>query len=266
MQKEAEYKGNTIMMSMNSYKDLVNSTDGKNVFWTDNQDTELPIKMPTSGIASAVQPYTIPEQLHATAAMRQNLPALKVMRNNKEQTWSWNQFVRDTRAFSKGLIKVGIDERKAINIMGFNAPEWAIAFFGSIFHNNVVSGVYITNTSQACLYQAQHSEAQILAVDTEEQLTLYMNIIDQLPEVKAIICWGIEKIPEQFAKDSRVFQWRDFMKLGDSVKEAQVDAIIEKQSPGQCCVLVYTSGTTGNPKGVMLSHDNMIFGNKIIVQ
>ena len=43
---------------------------------------------------------------------------------------------------------------KAVNIMGFNSPEWAIAFFGSILHNNVVSGVYITNGSDACKYQA----------------------------------------------------------------------------------------------------------------
>lgn len=74
--------------------------------------------------------------------------------------------------------------------MGFNSPEWAVAFFGAIAHNNVVSGVYITNGPQACQYQAQHSEAQALVVDTAEQLTLYMSIIDQLPEVKAIICWG----------------------------------------------------------------------------
>lgn len=43
--------------------------------------------------------------------------------------------------------------------MGFNAPEWAIAFFGSIFANNIPSGVYTTNNSEACFYQANHSEA-----------------------------------------------------------------------------------------------------------
>lgn len=52
--------------------------------------------------------------------------------------------------------------------MGFNCPEWAIAFFGSIMHNQCVSGVYTTNGDDACRYQAEHSEAQVVVVDTIE--------------------------------------------------------------------------------------------------
>lgn len=63
---------------------------------------------------------------------------------------------------------MGVEERKAVNIYGFNSPEWAIAFMGSIMHNNVVSGVYITNGPEACHYQALHSEAQVIVVDTLE--------------------------------------------------------------------------------------------------
>jgi long-chain-fatty-acid--CoA ligase ACSBG len=62
-------------------------------------------------------------------------------------------------SFAKSIHTLGIDERKSVNIMGFNSPEWAIAYFGSIFHNNVVSGVYTTNGVEACHYQAEHSEA-----------------------------------------------------------------------------------------------------------
>lgn len=76
-----------------------------------------------------------------------------------EHSWTWNQYWELTRAFAKSLHELGVHERKAVNIMGFNAPEWAIAFYGSIFHNNVVSGVYITNGRAACKYQALHSEA-----------------------------------------------------------------------------------------------------------
>ena len=91
---------------------------------------------------------------------------MKVIRDNREYVWSWNEYFRDAFAFARGLHHIGVDERKAVNIMGFNSPEWAIAFFGSIFHNNVVSGVYITNGPQACMYQAENSEAQVLVCDT----------------------------------------------------------------------------------------------------
>lgn len=93
-----------------------------------------------------------------------------------------------------------------------------------------------------------------------------MSVIDQLPEIKAIVCWGLDKIPEDIAKDSRVFLWKDFLKLSEDVPDSQLDSIIERQKPGTCCCLVYTSGTTGNPKGVMLSHDNMLFGMSVIFE
>lgn len=61
--------------------------------------------------------------------------------------------------FAAALIKTGVDERACVNIIGFNAPEWAIAFFGTIFANCIASGVYTTNSAEACYYQAHHSEA-----------------------------------------------------------------------------------------------------------
>ena len=82
--------------------------------------------------------------------------------------WTWKQYYDEIVSFSKSLHQLGIEERKAVNIMGFNSPEWAISFYGSIFHNNVVSGVYITNGAAACQYQAEHSEAQVVVVDTLE--------------------------------------------------------------------------------------------------
>ena len=54
------------------------------------------------------------------------------------------------------------------------------------------------------------------------------------------------------------------MKLGKTVENKIIDSIIQKQRPGECCVLIYTSGTTGNPKGVMISHDNLIFNGAAI--
>lgn len=72
--------------------------------------------------------------------------------------------------FAKALTKLGVSERSSVAIMGFNSPEWAIAFLGGILHNCVSTGIYSTNAPEACLYQADHSEAEIIVVETNEHL------------------------------------------------------------------------------------------------
>ena len=76
------------------------------------------------------------------------------------------QYWNDSLAFARSLKAIGVEQRKAVNVFGYNSPEWAIAFWGSMMHDNVVSGVYVTNGPEACQYQAEHSEAQVIVVDT----------------------------------------------------------------------------------------------------
>jgi len=59
----------------------------------------------------------------------------------------------------------------------------------------------------------------VIVCDTLDQLKLYMSIIDKLPEVKAVIAWGIDKIPEEYSKDSRIHTYKSFLDLGKKVKE-----------------------------------------------
>ena len=63
---------------------------------------------------------------------------------------------------------VGVKERQSVNIMGHNSSEWAIAFHGCIQSNCIASGVYPTNNAEACFYQADHSEAGLVVVDSIE--------------------------------------------------------------------------------------------------
>lgn len=98
--------------------------------------------------------------------------------------------------------------------MGFNSPEWAIAYMGGIMHNNVVTGIYTTNGPEACFYQAENSEAQVVVVDTIDQLKLYLKIIDRLPELKAVVVWGTQSIPEDLQKDSRIYTFKSFLEIG----------------------------------------------------
>ena len=222
-------------------------------------NAELPVKMSATGMSANIKPTTLPILFRDAVTARKDNNSLKVMRDKKELTWTWNQYYNDSMAFAKSLHFLGVDQRKSVNIMGFNSPEWAISYQGSMLHNNVVSGVYTTNGAEACHYQAEHSEAQVISVDTLAQLKLYYSILDKLPEVKAIVAWGNFTIPDDISKDSRIYSWKAFLELGKKINDGVIDQIVSTIKPGQCAVLIYTSGTTGHPKGVMLSHDNIVF-------
>lgn len=154
------------------------------------------------------------------------------------------------------MYALGIEERKGCNIMGHNSPEWAIAFFGAIQYNCISSGVYQTNNAESCFYQADHSEAELIIVDSVEQLKKYESNLHRLPNIKAIVVYNIDKLPND-VKDKRFYVWKEFLTLGKDVKNEIILEKANKQKPGRCAGLIYTSGTTGNPKACMLSHDNM---------
>jgi len=190
-----------------------------------------------------------------------NNPALKVKRNNQWQSWTYAQYYSDACDFAKGLISFGLTPYCSVNIIGFNAPEWYISFFGSIFGNYLPVGLYTTNNADACKYVSMHSEAELVVVEDKIQLKKYLKIWKDLPKVKYILIYNDvlpKDLPPEF-KD-KVILFSEFLKIGRNFKtkdsEDSLEVRMKKQKPGNCCTLVYTSGTTGPPKAVMISHDN----------
>lgn len=139
------------MMSTKGYQSLVDSKDGKNLYWTTDIDCELPIKMRQFGPGSE-PPITLSELFRITATKQGEKPAFYVERGGKVASWTWSQYLKEVDAFAKAMQVVGVQERKSVNIMGHNAPEWVISFMGSVTFNCIASGVYPTNNSEACFY------------------------------------------------------------------------------------------------------------------
>ena len=246
-----------VLMSTKGYQSLTASDNGKNLFWTPDMDYELPIKVKSFGAGSEA-PRTVAQAFYDISEKQGDKPALWIERNGKVLCWSWRQYQADAFAFAKACHALGLQERKCINIMGHNSPEWVITFMGGVIFNNVVSGVYPTNNADACLYQADHSEAEIIVVDSLDQAKKYEVNFHKLPNIKAIVIYSQEKLSSD-VKDKRYYLWQDFLNLGKDVKNEVVHEKIKKQKPGKCCALIYTSGTTGNPKACMISNDNLIW-------
>ncbi|ELV10010.1 Long-chain-fatty-acid--CoA ligase ACSBG2 [Tupaia chinensis] len=92
-------------------------------------------------------------------------------------------------------------------------------------------------------YQACRRAARAFVKISQSKLRTLKAIVQYKPPIKET--------------NNNIYSWEDFMELGDSIPDSQLERIIESQKANQCAVLIYTSGTMGDPKGVMLSHDNI---------
>ena len=86
------------------------------------------------------------------------------------KTWTWSQYYADCKKAAASLMKIGLQKNQAINIIGFNSPEWFIADVGAIFGGGVAAGIYTTNEPEACFYVTDHSEAVAVVCEGREQV------------------------------------------------------------------------------------------------
>uniref|UniRef100_A0A673CB94 long-chain-fatty-acid--CoA ligase n=1 Tax=Sphaeramia orbicularis TaxID=375764 RepID=A0A673CB94_9TELE len=221
-------------------------------FWTTRRDEAVRLRMEGSGPASET-PITTHQMFLQTVENFGDHPALASKKNDQWEIMTWRQYYEQCRAAAKSFLKLGLERYHGVGILGFNAPEWFISNIGCIFAGGLATGIYATNSPEACQYVAHNCEANVLVVEDNKQLQKILQVKDQLPHLKAIIQYK----GELQQKAPFLYTWAEFMKLGEDVPNKDLNDIIDCLRANECCTLIYTSGTTGNPKGVMLSHDNI---------
>ncbi|XP_058801282.1 very long-chain-fatty-acid--CoA ligase bubblegum-like [Phymastichus coffea] len=205
-------------------------------------------------VEDTYEPVSIPGLLTRIAKEYPDQPALISRPNAKGErtTLTYKEYENQVRIVAKAFLSLGLQKHHSVCILGFNSPEWIIADIAAIYAGGFATGIYATNSAEACQYCAENSRATIAVVEDNNQVLKILQIKKYLPKLKTIIQYdGVPKI-------NGVLSWSDLLNLGKQQADTHLRAVMKTIGINECCTLVYTSGTVGNPKAVMLSHDNLL--------
>ena len=170
---------------------------------------------------------------------------------------SWDVFDTQVHEFASALLACGLKRGDSVCILMGNVPEWPISDIGTIAAGGVGVGLYPTSSAEQCQYIIDHSDAGFVVVDTESQLEKILSVRAGLPKVQFIIV-----LDEQAASAAPdVISYRKFLELGRQSRDQFASLLLERgtdAAPDDVAIMVYTSGTTGRPKGACLSHRYII--------
>lgn len=200
----------------------------------------------------------IPAMLLERAAQQ---PEAVAFRSRHADAWdpvTWSAYETLVRQASAGLRSLGIDAGDAGAIISGNRMEWHIADIAIQAAGGVTVPIYPTNSPKQVSYIAGHSESKVIFVENAVQLGKVLEERASLPELQAIIVFD----PEGTAGGAGVLDWKSFLAAGERFASAHPEDFedhVRAIEPTQLATLVYTSGTTGPPKGAMLTHHNVIW-------
>jgi long-chain acyl-CoA synthetase len=203
---------------------------------------------------------TIAEMFWNGVTARGDAVALRQKEYGVWQAVTWAELGRIAREVGMGLAALGLEPGECASILSNTVREWLYADLGILGAGGVSNGIYPTDSATQVEYLLQDSASKYLFVEDEEQLDKVLEIRERLPLLRRIIVADTEGLDE--FGDPQVMSLAELRALGRA-HHAHLTSLWEERlrsrKPGDLAILIYTSGTTGPPKGVMLSHHNVIY-------
>lgn len=173
---------------------------------------------------------------------------------------SWAQVGAASRDVAMGLASLGLEPGQVVSVLSNTNREWIQADLGGHLAGAVVNGIYPTDAAAQVEYLSADSATVILFVEDEEQLDKALEVRERLPALRKIVVFDMEGLRE--LNDPQVMSLDDLCALGRQFDVAHPEVFAQRllaRKADDVAILVYTSGTTGRPKGAMISHRNITF-------
>ncbi len=192
----------------------------------------------------------IPQTILDLAPERSHQTVMRTKVGDRWRDIDWQRFAHQVRRFAGGLLALGIEPGDRVAIMSPNRPEWAFADLAIMACGGVTVPVYHTESAEAAAYILNNSGSRFAFVRAIDEQRKIESQLPQLPDLEAVI------LIEGDSDHELVMPLRRF--LPDTIDDQLLDRRLAEVKRAELATIVYTSGTTGPPKGAMLTHDNIL--------
>ena len=203
---------------------------------------------------------TIPAMFWNAVGQRQDKVWMRQKKLGIWRSWSWNQTALAVREIAGGLMSLGFARGECASILSNTVIEWVLADLAVLSCGGVSNGIYPTDAASQVHYLCEDSRTTLLFVEDDEQLDKAMEVRSQLPDLRKVVVFDMEGLrkldePDVIGLDELRALGRSYLAQHPGAVEERVQAC----QPDDLAILVYTSGTTGRPKGAMHSHKGLVF-------
>jgi len=202
---------------------------------------------------------TLPKLLLRNARQWPDRDAIREKEYGIWQTLTWQGYAEEVRRLALGLAALGFKRGDKLAVIGNNRPRLYAAMVATQALGGVSIGLYQDSIAKELQYVIDHSEARFIAAEDEEQVDKMLEIRDRIGRVEKVIYDDPRGLAQ--SSDGWLQHYPEVQKLGDAFGQQHpgyFEAEVAQGAGSDVAILSYTSGTTGTPKGVMLSYDNLI--------
>jgi len=199
---------------------------------------------------------TLPQLLLHQASTQPDGVAMRQKEFGRWSSMTFAQLHRRTAAVGLGLRELGVGPGDVVAIHSENRPEWVLADLGAQGIGAICTGIYETSPPAEVEYLLGHSQAKVVVVEDQRQFDKTWEVKDRLPDLARIVVMDTRGIRD--LDHEMVITFEELEQLGARHAVEDFDAAVAQAQDDDCAIIVYTSGTTGAPKGAMISHRNLL--------